>query len=161
MKHTTRLAAVAALMFMLITACQKVGISPTLKRSVPGRTYLLRIPVIYSYYNDGNGFYFSGSQSFMQELNATCGDPSRTEVITYNGTFNGFPGWPQPMACPTELSRLQSDIAHHAWDFFAGDDPSLSTLYFEVINGKDYISLITMAPAMYRTVTAIHCKLYW
>lgn len=161
MKHTAPWAAVAALFVMSVLGCQKVGLQPKARYSVPGRSYLLRIPVLYSHYNDGVGYYYSGSQPFMEELNRTCGDPLRSEVITYNGTFAGFSGWLQPMACPTDLPRLQGDIAHHSWDFFKGDDPSLNTLYFEVINGKDYISLLTMAPAMYKTVTAIHCKIYW
>jgi hypothetical protein len=97
MKHTAPWAAVAALFDMSGLGCQKVGLHFKARYSVPVRTYVLRIPVVYSYYNNGTGVYRSGSQPFISALNRTCRDPLRSEAITCNGSFAG---WIHSMACP-------------------------------------------------------------
>jgi len=126
-----------------------------------GSFYTVRLPVVYSYYNDGRGVFYRSSSPFLQELNATCTDVGRAAAIGYEGLFGGQPSPSFPLNCPTDLPRLQNDIAHFAWDLFSPYDYTLDDVQFKRTVLKDEIIVTTMEPTKYASVTAIYCRIYW
>lgn len=146
---------------MLAFLCLLFSLQSCEKQVPAGGYYTIKLPIIYSYYQDGYGLYYRNANGFLAELNATCADAGRSATWQYNGLFAGLAASPRPISCPSELARLQDDIVHHAWDAFSLSDYSLISMQFQRVSLRDQLIIQTREPTLYGNVSAIECRIYW
>ncbi|WP_416438860.1 hypothetical protein [Phnomibacter sp. MR] len=146
---------------MLAFLCLLFSLQSCDKQMPAGGFYTVKLPIVYSYYQDGYGLYYRNANGYLAELNATCADAGRSATWSYQGTIAGFAASPRPLSCPSEQARLQEDITHHAWDAFALYDYSLIAVHFQRVALRDQLIIQTREPTLYSNITAIHCRIYW
>lgn len=166
MKHTNRGTIQGAQHFsnaskLLAFLCLLFSFNACVKPLPPPPIYTVRLPIQYSYYQDGEAFFFRSAAEFLRELNATCPDPYRSATWAYVGTYQGQPSMEQPINCPTDLPRLKEDIAHFGWDAFRPADPTMTTITVEPVFGVDHLVIKTNDPVKYYDLISIQCRIYW